>query len=150
MNASIEKATLEDLPTLNKISVAAKSYWNYPQEWIDYWKREANLLLQPEDFTQQVIYKLITEEIIGFGSIEKHADHYEFIHLWIAPAYIGQGYGRFLLESILAAVVEPSAVVILEADPNAEAFYQKLGFTTYDQVESYPAGRYLPVMKRVY
>ena len=68
----------------------------------------------------------------------EHSKEYEILHLWLLPEYIGKGYGKKLLRK----------VIILTADPNAESFYQKQGFRTYSRVESYPKGRFLPMMMR--
>jgi len=69
-------------------------------------------------------------------------------HLWVRPDRIGKGYGKLLLkESMHKAIPSQSRVVVL-ADPNAEAFYVRQGFTTIEQVETYPPGRYLPKMER--
>ena len=63
------------------------------------------------------------------------------------PETIGKGLGKALLLASLGRVVRKDLPILVEADPNAEAFYKKQGFVTYDKKESFPKGRYLPLMK---
>ena len=147
MDAIIKKAELQDLETLNKISVESKRYWNYPEEWIKKWKDE--LTITTAEFTNQSIYKLICQEsIVGFCSMNETETNYNVLHLWVRPKFIGKGLGKFLLNETLSKVVIKNKDIVLEADPNAEKFYQSQGFETFDKIESYPKGRYLPVMKK--
>ena len=141
-------ARKEDLPTLNIISTRSKQYWNYPDEWLVRWKPTLRLTLQ-QLLEQEVTVLEIGEQIAGFCSILEHEDHYEIMHLWLLPEFIGKGYGKKLLQEAINRAVVHFKPIVVEADPNAEAFYAAQGFVTYDQVESYPKGRFLPVMKKV-
>lgn len=148
MNVQIKKAELRDIETLNKISVESKMYWNYPQEWIDNWM--SDLTLTEKHFKDQYIYKLVREgSIIGFCSIVENESDYEIVHLWLIPEYIGKGYGKILLNETIKRVVNIDKAIIVESDPNSEAFYSSQGFKTFDRRESYPKGRFLPLMKKV-
>ena len=147
MNYRIAIASVKDINDLNDISYKAKSHWGYPAEWIDAWRDK--LLLRENDFTDQQIFKLIIEnEIVGFCAISEDEDKYEVEHLWILPGQMGKGHGRKLLEKCLEiSVLQPKPIKVI-ADPNAEDFYKKLGFETIDIVESYPRGRFIPVMEK--
>ena len=86
--------------------------------------------------------------IIGFCSVKDQGQQYEVIHLWLLPEFIGKGFGHTLLkEALTAFILEPKPIWVL-ADPNAESFYKKQGFNTFKKVESFPKGRYLPLMKK--
>lgn len=140
-------AEIDDLDTLNRISVKSKAYWGYPASWIEHWLDE--LRLNEAKFSKQNI--LVVEnngKIIGFSSIVENINNYEILHLWILPEYIGKGFGKKLLEETLRTFVKSNKTIIVEADPNAEPFYKSQGFATYDKVESFPKGRFLPVMKK--
>ncbi|ELR70807.1 GCN5-related N-acetyltransferase [Fulvivirga imtechensis AK7] len=141
------KAGHRDLNTLNRISVASKKHWGYPDHWIARWHDD--LTITENNLLIHHVYKLRLDRItIGFCEIRKEIDYYEITHLWISPEFIGQGYGQYLLNAAMQAVVPPGSYVVVESDPNAENFYRRLGFTTFDYVESYPKGRFLPVMKK--
>jgi len=148
-NVRIKKAELSDIDILNKISVESKMYWNYPQEWIDNWM--SDLTLTEEHFKEQYIYKLEREDlIIGFCSIVENEKEYEITDLWLIPKYIGKGYGKLLLNETIKRVVKKDKEVIVESDPNSEAFYSSQGFKTFDRKESYPKGHFLSLMKKIY
>ncbi len=148
MNLKIIEAIIEDIPMLNKISIASKKHWGYPDDWITHW-REA-LTIHPSNFNESTILKAVLDnEIIGFCAVCETPENYEVLHLWLDPAYIGKGYGKALLTKVLAQVVVLSKDIIVEADPYAEPFYTKMGFVTFGQVAgTYPPGRVLPLMRR--
>lgn len=141
------KATLKDIPDLNRISVASKKHWGYPDEWIEKWLDD--LTLTPAAFAQQhILVGELNAEIVGFCAIAEQEDAYEILHLWVLPTFIGCGYGKKLLIQAMEEFIKTDKAVKVVADPNAEAFYERQGFATYDRVESFPPGRYLPVMKK--
>ena len=147
MNYQLEKATVEDLSILNEISFASKSFWNYPKEWLEHWRE--GLKISSETLDNQQVYKLVVDhEIAGFSVMDELESYYEVLHLWLHPKYIGKKLGSFLLKETLARVVVQPKDVVVEADPNAEAFYSKHGFVTFSKVESYPKGRFLPLMRK--
>ena len=140
-------ADINDLEVLNTISVKSKGYWGYPESWIQRWLDE--LTIDEEKFSEQHILVIENDsELFGFSSIVENNDNYEILHLWILPEYICNGFGKRLLEKTIRSFVKKDKEVIVEADPNAEPFYQSQGFVTFDKVKSFPKGRFLPVMKK--
>ncbi|KYG83074.1 hypothetical protein AWW67_06530 [Roseivirga seohaensis] len=140
-------AQIEDINELNRISFASKQHWGYPEEWMELWKED--LLLTERDFEVQQIYKLVLEKmIIGFCAIQELPEVYDVTNLWIEPTQIGKGFGKLLLSFCIEKVVLNNKLIVVEADPNAEAFYANQGFVTYGQKESLPKGRFLPLMKK--
>ncbi|WP_323756386.1 GNAT family N-acetyltransferase [Roseivirga sp.] len=143
------QAQIEDIDELNLISFTSKQHWGYPEEWMELWKED--LLLTETDFEIQQIYKLVLEgKIIGFCAIQELTEAYDVTNLWIEPAHIGLGFGKMLLSFCIEKAVKNDKPIIVEADPNTEAFYANQGFVTYGQKESLPKGRFLPLMKRRY
>lgn len=140
-------ARAEDLPELNRISLASKKYWGYPEQWLMHWKED--LTVTERHLKEQFLMLVANEDqILGFIAISENKDHYEITHLWVKPEHIGRGYGRSLVVKALKEYCRNRHPVFVTADPNAEAFYKKLGFETVGQEESYPPGRTLPVMKK--
>ncbi|GAB3341290.1 GNAT family N-acetyltransferase [Marivirga atlantica] len=137
----------EDLTTLNTISVAAKAYWGYPEAWMQHWHDELTLTTE-NLINEHVLVLEVDDTIIGFSSLIENNDNYEILHLWLLPTHIGKGFGGKLLEATIEHCVNSNKEIIVEADPHAEAFYQHHGFTTFDKVESFPKGRFLPLMRR--
>ena len=140
-----KRALPEDAERLSVISVAAKRYWDYPEAWIQKWMPE--LLISSAYIEQHQLMKAVyQEEIIGFCVVEKDEEKYEIAHLWVLPTCIGKGIGKRLLAISIDAFIPKESRIMVLADPNAEAFYQKQGFETTSQFESYPPGRFLPIM----
>jgi len=139
-------AEIKDIEVLNQISLASKRYWNYPEEWIQRWKDD--LSIKESDLVDLLIRVVtINDEVKGFCAIRKGDSYYEVEHLWLLPETIGKGMGKILLSTSLESLMHQDLPILVEADPNAEAFYKKQGFVTYDKKESFPKGRYLPLMK---
>ncbi|MEL6661225.1 MAG: GNAT family N-acetyltransferase [Bacteroidota bacterium] len=140
-------AATSDLPTLNSISLVSKAHWGYPQEWLEHWKND--MLLREKQLEElKILLAEVDGEIIGFCAISEATTQYEVEHLWLLPKHIGKGYGKRLLEQALASFTTTDKPILVEADPYAEAFYQRQGFVTFSKIESYPPGRFLPVMKK--
>ncbi len=140
-------AEIDDLETLNTISLQSKAYWGYPESWIANWMDE--LTIDRDKFFNQNILVVESEsKIFGFCSIVEKRENYEILHLWMLPEHIGKGIGKKLLSKTIETFVKLEKPIIVEADPNAEPFYKSQGFVTYDKVESFPKGRSLPVMKK--
>lgn len=146
MNLSVRKATLADLEVLNQIAVDSKKHWGYPAAWMEAWSDALRIV--PQHLETQSVLKLIVDgTVIGHCAVQVHETHYEVQHLWIVPQYMGKGYGKLLLGMSLWHTVEQHQPIQVVADPNAVSFYQKQGFRTVGQVESYPDGRFLPLME---
>lgn len=148
MAVQITQAATSDIEELNKLSIASKMHWNYPEEWMEKWK--ADLALTEKDFSTHSIFKLTeaSGSILGFCAIKEYANKYEVVHLWVKPAHMGKGYGKQLLNESIKRIVVKEKPVIVEADPNAERFYLSQGFITFSKRESFPAGRFLPLMRK--
>ena len=140
------KAVKQDLPVLNNISVNSKRYWGYPEEWIERWTKDLTLTVS-DLITHETLVLEFEKRIIGFCSTKDQGDYYEVMHLWVLPEFIGKGYGETLLKETLTSFITEDKPIWVLADPNAESFYKKQGFMTFEKVESYPKGRFLPMMK---
>ena len=152
MNLQITKAVVADIDTLNRISLASKKHWRYPQDWIDHWRED--LKVTTTHFEEHQVIKAVLENegqeiIVGFCIVGETDQEYEVLHLWVDPPYIGKGYGKTLLNQALEMAITTPKDILVEADPNAEAFYKAMGFVTFDEVKSiYPEGRVLPLMRK--
>ncbi|RMG60931.1 MAG: N-acetyltransferase [Bacteroidetes bacterium] len=147
MTPTLSQALPEDAPRLNQISLAAKMHWGYPRVWLNHWAKD--LILTSDDWERQRIWKLENgPDIIGFCAFLAGREALEINHMWIAPPWMRQGWGRYLLEEALRRSPHPFSWIEVVSDPHAIEFYEKLGFVLVGEVESYPPGRMLPVLRR--
>lgn len=83
--------------------------------------------------------------IVGVIALSFDRDRAEVEHLWVDPDAMGEGLGRALFEEAAALARERGAKRIdIDADPNAERFYEKLGARRVGATPSHPPGRSLP------
>ncbi len=147
----IRRAKPEDAEKLSQIARAAKSYWNYPERWLDLWKDD--LTITPEVISENEIFAMSEEnEIIGFYQLKIDENMAALEHLWIKPEYIGSGIGRKLFVHALEKVVSLNVVILnIVSDPNAEGFYEKMGAKRIGDVVSEIEGneRILPLMQLI-
>jgi GNAT superfamily N-acetyltransferase len=111
----VRRALPEDAGVLTRIAFASKRYWGYPERWISLWS--STLTITPEFVRDNEVYALTGE-----------GHELELDHLWVSPDWIGSGTGRLLFEHAMERVASRGASIVeIEADPNAEGFYLRMG-----------------------
>jgi ribosomal protein S18 acetylase RimI-like enzyme len=125
----IVRARPEDAPRLTEIAFAAKRHWGYPERWIEGWRD--TLTMRPEFIAANVACSAVEDDYVaGFYVLTTEEDGLHLDHLWIRPAAMRRGIGRALFEhAIDQARNSGFAAIKIEADPNAEGFYKRMGAT---------------------
>lgn len=145
----IRKAQITDAEKLSQIAFAAKSYWNYPENWLKIWKD--SLTITPEFIeTNQVFLAESDRKILGFYALILSSENVQLEHLWISPENIGGGIGKILMaDAIEKAKSFGGKSMEIESEPNAVGFYQKQGAVKIGERKSEIEGqeRILPLMK---
>jgi GNAT superfamily N-acetyltransferase len=145
----IVRAKPEDADALTSIAHAAKRHWGYPERWIAVW--HDILTMRPEFIAANVAYCAMEDDrIVGFYVLTRENDGVHLDHLWIIPAAMRRGTGRALFEhAVDQARTAGFDSIRIEADPNAEAFYERMGAkrvgTSVGEVEG--EERELPLME---
>jgi GNAT superfamily N-acetyltransferase len=145
----IVQAKPHDAEALTEIAHAAKRHWGYPESWIAAWRDI--LTMRPEFLAANIARVAIDEErMLGFYVLTTEADGIHLDHLWVVPAAMGRGIGRVLFEhAMMQARGLGFDSIKIEADPNAEGFYQGMGArrtgTAVSEVEG--TRRELPLME---
>lgn len=123
----IVRAKPRDAEALTRISFTAKRYWGYPERWSEIWK--AALTITPEFVHENGVCVAVVEgEAKGFYAITGTGDVLELEHLWVRPGWIRSGIGRALFDHAVANAASMGASAVkIEADPNAEGFYLRMG-----------------------
>lgn len=129
-------AALAETALLTELCRVAKAYWGYPPEWMEAWRDE--LKIAPSHIGVGWVGVVEVGGIIaGFYGLKNENDSWHLEHLWLRPEWIGRGLGRALFgEAVRAARGRGAKELLIKSDPNAEAFYLKMG-ATRTRVESY-------------
>lgn len=147
----IQRATPKDHIILTEITKKSKAYWNYSEEQLQEWDEE--LTITAKQIEEEEFYLLIEEEtnkIIAYYSFYEK-DKYTIVleNLFVLPDYIGKGYGKLLMADLTKRLKNTKIdTITLNADPNAEIFYKRMGFGTIGYLETDIFGRFLSIMIR--
>ena len=145
----ILRAKPEDADALTDIAHAAKRHWGYPESWIAAWRDI--LTMRPEFVAANPAYFAVEgDRPVGFYILTTESDGLHLDHLWILPDAMRRGIGRALFQHATEqAQVRGFDSIKIEADPNAAAFYERMGAkrvgTSVSQVEG--EQRELPLME---
>jgi GNAT superfamily N-acetyltransferase len=123
----IRHAEPDEAEALSRIAFAAKGHWGYPEHWMERWRE--GLTITP-DFVRgsEVHVAIFEEEPAGFYALVGESPKIVLEHLWVLPERMGTGLGRALFEHALRRAADLGAEVMgIEADPNAEGFYRRMG-----------------------
>ena len=123
----IKPAKPEDAAALTTIAFAAKRHWGYPERWMEHWR--SVLTISPGFIGSHETYiAVINDQIVGFYALGRPETALDLLHLWVSPDWMGQGAGRFLfLHALERTEILCFSELKIESDPNAEAFYLRLG-----------------------
>lgn len=147
---TIIRAEPSQAKELTEIAYAAKAYWRYPEAWFTVWRERGSLEVS-EAFIENhptfaAFYK---DECVGFCSLIMQEDKATLEHLFVKPEHIGKGCGQQLFEHALVAARQMKVKRLeLESDPNAQAFYERMGMIKTGDRKSELLGieRSLPIM----
>ena len=150
MEIRVIRARPEHAERLSQIAYAAKSYWGYPSQWIELWHNQ--LTITKQYITVNEVYAAVDDDeaLLGFYALQGSGERLTLDHLWVQPRSLHAGVGRKLFDHAVALATQLGAAVIqIEADPNAEGFYQKMGAETVGDVTYELEGlpRSLPMME---
>ena len=95
------------------------------------------------DFNAFDVFCLLNgEQVVGFIGVASQ----KVEMLFLDPAFIGKGLGRKLMEFAMDEL-KAHSVDVNEQNPEATAFYQKLGFVTYERTEKDDQGNPYPILR---
>ena len=123
----IIRAKPSEAATLSAIAWAAKGFWNYSSNWMEQWREQLtitpNFIAENETFAA-----IINRETVAFHALLQRANVLRLEHLWVLPNWMGQGIGRALFRHAAErAAARGARGLTIEADPNAELFYRRMG-----------------------
>lgn len=146
---TIRRVQPEEAGKLTWIALAAKAHWGYPDRWMSLWAPQ--LTFTPEYFEENESWAAeMDEEPVAFYTLLDKNGIAWIENLWVAPELIGKGIGRELfLHAVELGHQRGYKTFQLEADPNAQGFYEKMGMVKigerHSEVDGQP--RILPILE---
>lgn len=148
----VRLARPEEAAILSDLALRSKGYWGYDQIFLASCKDEltyskGQLSSPPYCFK---VAELNGHIITGFFALNfLGSAHPELEALFIAPEFIGQGWGKSLLSAAISVAKTYQATSIkIQGDPFAEDFYLANGAIKVGETESHSIqGRFLPLLE---
>ncbi|WP_310557609.1 GNAT family N-acetyltransferase [Flavobacterium sp.] len=144
----IKKANPKDHLILTEITKKSKAYWGYSEQQILKWND--NLTISEDYIKNNFTFKLLNDKkIIGYYSyLIKENVVVKLDNLFVLPEYIGKGFGKYLINDFFNRIKKGKfEKITLNSEPNAEKFYQKIGFTKIGELETSIKNRFMPIME---
>lgn len=141
----IRRATNEDSNTISELAYRSKAYWGYSKEFLDKCKDELTVTVPYMEMNPVYVLEK-NNKILAFYSITLNEKKLEA--LFIDPEHIGKGLGKLLWLDLLSKAKQLNIEEFtFDSDPNAEAFYVKMGAKRIGETPStvFPDRR-LPLM----
>jgi GNAT superfamily N-acetyltransferase len=150
MDVKVRRAVPADAASLSNIAYRAKASWGYPAAWLEIWRGE--LVVTPEYLEIHEGFVALRDlETIGACVLEDAGGAWRLEHFWIEPAWHGRGVGQLLLQHARAAMNRRyGGSCEIVSDPNAEAFYLRLGAVRVCTIAAPMPGapdRVLPILR---
>jgi ribosomal protein S18 acetylase RimI-like enzyme len=124
---SLRRALPEEAAILSQIAFAAKSYWGYPERWLEQWKPQLTFNSKYFEENESWVAELNGISVAFYTLLEKDGNAW-VEDLWVSPELIGKGIGKSLfLHALNISRQRGFKKLQLEADPNAVGFYEKMG-----------------------
>ncbi|MBU4529480.1 MAG: GNAT family N-acetyltransferase [Hoeflea sp.] len=147
----IRQARLEDVDSLSELAMRSKASHGYDHSFMEACREE--LRIDQEALAHRDLWVAETDAdgIVGFFGLWPPEDAIaEVDPMFVEPRFHGRGIGRTLWDHLEQRARDANAIAIrLDADPNAVAFYERMGCVIIGEAPSGSiAGRYLPQMEK--
>jgi GNAT superfamily N-acetyltransferase len=155
---NITPAITTDKDILTNISFQAKSFWKYPQEYMEIWNDE--LTIAETYVSNNIVFKYVdSDSIIAYYSLVNLAEDFEYKndilpqglyldHMYILPEYINKGIGTIMFQHLrnYCSKANVNTIGIL-SDPNSMEFYLKMGCKLIKEFPSNIPNRTTPFLR---
>jgi GNAT superfamily N-acetyltransferase len=135
-----------DAEPLTELAMRSKAHWGYDAAFMAMCRAELTITEQRIAETTVLVAEC-EGRTIGFGCLSAKGDGSgEIADIFVEPDEIGRGAGQMVMEALIGrAQALGLRRLVVDADPHARGFYEKLGFRFWRDVPSGSIpGRTLP------
>jgi GNAT superfamily N-acetyltransferase len=144
----LRDARKSELPSLGELCLRSKAIWGYDDAFMAACRTE--LTLRPDELQSTYLRVAVRDStVVGLAQVKIADSDADLLKLFVEPALLRSGVGRLLFEWATARARGLGAVrMIIEADPCAALFYERMGahYAGLAPSQSTP-GRMLPRMQ---
>jgi GNAT superfamily N-acetyltransferase len=123
----LRDARQDELPALSELCLRSKAVWGYDDAFMIACRTE--LTLRPGEL--EATHLQVAERdstVVGLAQVKVTGTDADLLKLFVEPALLRSGVGRLLFEWATAKARGLGAArMIIEADPGAAAFYERMG-----------------------
>jgi GNAT superfamily N-acetyltransferase len=143
----LRPALPQEAEALTDLAMRSKAYWGYDDDFMA--RCPPALTLRPEDvLPRHATVADVDGRIAGFVTLDGSPPEGEVDMLFVEPWAIGTGVGRLLYEhAVRTARANGFTSLLIEADPQAESFYARMGAVRIGERVSPATGRPLPLLR---
>ena len=145
---TLRAARPDETDVLRDLAMRSKAHWSYDSAFMAACIAPFTLTADDLDNGEFAVVDG-AEGPIAFAQLRVAGDTAHLNKAFVDPDAMGQGLGRVLMNwAVSRAHAAGASCIMIETDPHAEAFYQKMGARTVGGVasEAIP-GRILPLMR---
>jgi len=142
---TLRPAVPAEAGALSRLALRSKAHWGYDEAFLDACRAELTVGPEQCDGVRTVVAHR-GSDLLGFHRMAGEPPVAELADLFVDPAAIGQGLGATLLADAVERARALGVVrLVIDADPNAEGFYLRMGARRVGTVASGSIpGRELP------
>jgi GNAT superfamily N-acetyltransferase len=145
----IRRARPEEAETLSGLMRRSKAHWGYDQAFMEV--NQALLTITAEAIKRDTVYIAeVGDRVAGMSHLAQlEGDEALLDDLFVEPEHIGTGVGAALWRHAAGLAREWGArAIVLDADPNARPFYERMGAViTGETASTTMPGRTMPRMR---
>ena len=133
---TLRSARADEAEVLTELVMRSKAHWGYSDEFME--RCRAELAIHAEQMApSRMTVAEVEGRAVAVATLEGEPPEAELGSLFVDPDMIGKGVGRRLLQHMVEMARGIGArTMVLDADPNAEPFYEAMGFARAGVVPS--------------
>jgi len=135
-DVTVRPARPAEAEALTELVMRSKAHWGYSEEFME--RCRAELTIHADEMVPaRMTVAEAAGRVAAVATLEGEPPEAELGSLFVDPDMIGKGVGRRLLQHMLETARGIGVrTVVLDADPNAEPFYEAMGFIRVGVVPS--------------